>query len=163
MVAVGKSTPAVRRGLGRCQNGLLSDSAHDRPSGPHEAAATADESKDRASFARYRVMAFITGAFLLLLCLEMFLKYALQLSGVEADGSAAPVLGSWIAFVHGWIYVVYAVAVFDLWSRMRWGFGRIVALIAGGVVPVLSFVMERNARFWVEETLTERAQEDPTA
>ena len=101
-------------------------------------------------------MAFITGGFLLLLCVEMFLKYALQLNGVQADGSAAPVLGSWIAFVHGWIYVVYLVAVFDLWSRMRWGLGRMVALIAAGVVPVLSFIMERNARVWFEETLAAR-------
>ncbi|MGC0250153.1 DUF3817 domain-containing protein [Pseudactinotalea sp. Z1748] len=114
------------------------------------------DSRDRGSFARYRVMAFITGGFLLLLVVEMFLKYALQLNGVQADGSAAPVLGNWIAFVHGWIYVVYLVSVFDLWSRMRWGFGRIVALIAGGVVPVLSFVMERNARTWFEETLAAR-------
>lgn len=114
------------------------------------------DSRDQGSFTRYRVMAFITGGFLLLLVLEMFLKYALQLNGVQADGSAAPVLGNWIAFVHGWIYVVYLVSVFDLWSRMRWGFGRIVALIAGGVVPVLSFVMERNARTWFEETLAAR-------
>ncbi|HLS26803.1 MAG TPA: DUF3817 domain-containing protein [Beutenbergiaceae bacterium] len=114
------------------------------------------DSRDRGSFTRYRVMAFITGGFLLLLCVEMFLKYALQLNGVQADGSAAPVLGSWIAFVHGWIYVVYLVAVFDLWSRMRWGLGRMVALIAAGVVPVLSFIMERNTRFWFEETLAAR-------
>ncbi|MGC0274523.1 DUF3817 domain-containing protein [Pseudactinotalea sp. Z1739] len=142
------------------------DRSSDRPAGSssdtpdgHGGRDTSEalvDSRDRGSFARYRVMAFITGGFLLLLVVEMFLKYALQLNGVQADGSAAPVLGNWIAFVHGWIYVVYLVSVFDLWSRMRWGFGRIVALIAGGVVPVLSFVMERNARTWFEETLATR-------
>lgn len=114
------------------------------------AAPPLDEDKARAAFGRYRVMAFVTGGFLLLLCLEMLLKYAFHAGGVDAAGEPLPVLGTWIAIVHGWIYVIYAVTVFDLWSRMRWSFGRILALIAGGVVPVLSFVMERRARDWFE-------------
>ena len=116
-------------------------------------AATSDvqEMKARGAFSRYRIMAFVTGGMLLLLCLEMLLKYV-----VQVNGWAEPVIGSWVAFVHGWIYVVYAVTVFDLWSRMRWGFGRIVVLIAGGVIPVLSFVMEQKARAWVESTLAAR-------
>ncbi|MFV0252466.1 MAG: DUF3817 domain-containing protein [Beutenbergiaceae bacterium] len=107
-------------------------------------------SRARSAFARYRVMAFVTGGMLLLLCVEMVLKYLLQLRGVDAEGPR-PVLGAWIAIVHGWIYVVYALTVFDLWSRMRWSFGKIVVLIAGGVVPVLSFVMEARARAWFAE------------
>ncbi|TDE97600.1 DUF3817 domain-containing protein [Occultella glacieicola] len=120
--------------------------------------ADARDFKDRGAFTRYRIMAFVTGGMLLLLCLEMVLKYIVQVNGVDSTGSPNPVLGSWIAFVHGWIYVVYAVTVFDLWSRMRWSFGRIAALIAGGVVPVLSFVMEGKARDWVDETLAARAE-----
>src|SRR5690625_5992762 len=86
-------------------------------------AATSDvqEMKARGAFSRYRIMAFVTGGMLLLLCLEMLLKYV-----VQVNGFGEPVIGSWVAFEHGWIYVVYAVTVFDLWSRMRWGFGRIV-------------------------------------
>lgn len=115
-----------------------------------------DIAKARASFARYRVMAFVTGGMLLLLCLEMLLKYVFQANGVDpVTGVPRPVLGSWIAYVHGWIYVIYAVTVFDLWSRMRWSFGRILALIAGGVVPVLSFVMERRAKGWFEARIAE--------
>lgn len=113
-----------------------------------------DVPKARAAFGRYRVMAFVTGGMLLLLCVEMFLKYVLQVNGLATPGdlwSANAVLGTWIAIVHGWIYVIYAVTVFDLWSRMRWSFGRILALIAGGVVPVLSFVMESRARGWFED------------
>lgn len=113
--------------------------------------AEAREMKDRGAFTRYRVMAFVTGGMLLLLCLEMLLKYV-----VQVNGFGQPVIGSWVAFVHGWIYVIYAVTVFDLWSRMRWSFGRIVVLIAGGVIPVLSFVMETRAHGWVEDTLEAR-------
>ena len=120
-------------------------------------ASDAQEMKDRGAFTRYRIMAFVTGGMLLLLCLEMLLKYV-----VQVNGAGEPVLGSWIAFVHGWIYVVYAVTVFDLWSRMRWSFGRIVVLIAGGVIPVLSFVMEQRALGWTETTLAER-REQPAA
>lgn len=109
-----------------------------------------DVPKARAAFGRYRVMAFVTGGMLLLLCVEMFLKYVLQVNGPDQ-----PVIGNWIAIVHGWIYVVYAITVFDLWSRMRWSFGRILALIAGGVVPVLSFVMEARARRWFEDRVGE--------
>src|SRR5699024_2938103 len=95
---------------GRCHNRGMSQSTPGHPAdrnpeqpppaasdAPHghggqENAAALTESRDRGSFTRYRVMAFITGTFLLLLVLEMFLKYALQLNGVLADGSAAPVL-----------------------------------------------------------------------
>lgn len=101
-------------------------------------------------------MAFVTGSFLLLLCLEMVLKYVFHLNGYNPDGTAAPVLGIWIAIVHGWIYVIYAVTVFQLWLQMRWGFGKLVLLIAGGVVPALSFVMEARAQRWFDADLPAR-------
>lgn len=114
------------------------------------------DAKDSSAFARYRIMAFITGAFLLLLTVEMILKYAFQAAGVDSSGSAKPVMGNWIAFVHGWIYVIYLITVFDMWSRLRWGLGRMFTLIIAGVVPVLSFVMEPRAKAWFEESLTAR-------
>ena len=89
-----------------------------------------------ASLTRYRVMAWVTGVFLLLLTLEMVMKYGF------AGGE--PVLGTWIAIVHGWIYVVYLVTVLDLWSKLRWGAGRLAVLVLAGVVPGLSFVAERR-------------------
>lgn len=92
---------------------------------------------------RYRVMAWVTGTMLLVLTLEMVLKYGFQAGGVQ-DGTPQPVIGSWVAFAHGWIYVVYLVVVFDLWSRLRWSLGRLVTMVLAGVVPVMSFVMERR-------------------
>ena len=85
---------------------------------------------------RYRVMAWVTGVFLLLLTVEIVLKYGLN--GGES------VLGEWIAITHGWIYVLYLVTVVDLWSSLRWPIGRLVVLVLAGVVPVLSFVAERS-------------------
>ncbi|WP_434062029.1 DUF3817 domain-containing protein [Actinotalea lenta] len=95
---------------------------------------------DRAAGAltRYRVMAYVTGTMLLLLVAEMLLKYV-----VGVDESVVRLIG-WIPYAHGWIYVVYLVTVFDLWSTVRWGFGRLVTMALAGVVPVMSFVLERR-------------------
>jgi len=112
------------------------------PARQQNSAVAERERKARGAFRYYRVMAFVTGGMLLLLCAEMVMKYVLHLNGDE------PVLGTWVAIVHGWIYVIYLATVFNLWSIMRWDLGRVVVLIAGGVVPILSFVMERRAERW---------------
>jgi len=106
----------------------------------------ADAWPRRASGAllRYRILAWATGTMLLLLCLEMVLKYGFHANGVGADGHPNPVIGAWIAYAHGWLYVVYLVTVFDLWSKMRWRVGRLATMAAAGVVPVMSFILERK-------------------
>lgn len=83
-------------------------------------------------------MARVTGVMLLVLCVEMVLKYVV--------GAGEDVLRwiEWVPFAHGWIYVVYLVTVVDLWSTMRWTFGRLVTMVLAGVVPVMSFVLERR-------------------
>ncbi|HHW84282.1 MAG TPA: DUF3817 domain-containing protein [Actinomycetales bacterium] len=106
------------------------------------------ETKARGAFRRYAVMAFVTGAFLLLLAFEMLMKYVFR--------GGDSFLGPWVAIVHGWIYVVYLITVFQLWSFMRWDFGRMALLVGAGLIPVLSFVMEPRARTWFEDELPER-------
>ena len=94
--------------------------------------------KTRGSLARYRVLALVTGVFLLVLCVEMLVKYVFR---------APDDLMSWIAwipFAHGWIYVVYLITVVDLWAKMRWGTGRLATMVIAGVVPVMSFVVEKK-------------------
>ena len=88
------------------------------------------------SLTRYRVMAWVTGCFLLLLCVEMVAKYVFR--------NGEPWLGTWVAIVHGWIYVVYLLTVVDLWSKLRWSLGRLVVLVLAGVVPLLSFLAEHR-------------------
>lgn len=94
--------------------------------------------KARGALGRYRVMAWVTGVMLLVLVVEMTIKYL-----VRPDEDVLRWI-EWIPFAHGWIYVVYLVTVIDLWSTMRWRFGRLVAMVLGGVVPVMSFVVERR-------------------
>lgn len=61
-----------------------------------------------------------------------------------------------ILIVHGWFYVVYLFACFRLWSLMRWGIGRFLALAGGGVVPFLSFFMEGIVAREVKSYLADR-------
>ncbi|MFV0460358.1 MAG: DUF3817 domain-containing protein [Actinomycetales bacterium] len=108
-----------------------------------------------AALTRYRVMAFVTGGFLLLLCTEMILKYGFN--------NGEPVLGSWIAIVHGWIYVVYLATVIDLWSSLRWGLGRLSILVLAGVVPFLSFVAEHRTTAQVRALIATRQAQESAA
>lgn len=121
----------------------------------------------RAALAFYRVLAYLTGGMLLLLTAEVILRYAFNLvllaggtntvTGqphgfgfveVGADNSLA-VTGSFnisiaVLIVHGWMYVVYLIADFRLWSLMRWNFSKFILIALGGVVPFLSFFVERR-------------------
>lgn len=111
------------------------------------APAVAQPDKARASLQRYRVMAWVTGVMLLVLVVEMVLKYV-----VRAPDSVVRWI-EWVPFAHGWIYVLYLVTVLDLWSKMRWGFGRLAVMVLGGVVPVMSFVVERRVHADAETRL----------
>lgn len=108
----------------------------------------------------YRVCAYITGTFLLLLVVEMVLKYAfsyeVELGGPngfvtlvnffpnlgKSPGLTGINLSIGILIIHGWFYVVYLLADFTLWSRMRWPFAVFILIALGGVVPFLSFIAE---------------------
>ncbi|GGF19944.1 DUF3817 domain-containing protein [Subtercola lobariae] len=113
----------------------------------------------RSALKFYQVCAIITGTLLLLLCLEMILKYTpigveVELGGPQGFLAFVPVgtvtsvnLSTGILIVHGWFYVVYLFSCFQVWSRMRWGFNRFLLLALGGVIPFLSFFLEgRTAR-----------------
>ncbi|WP_029252243.1 DUF3817 domain-containing protein [Paraoerskovia marina] len=110
--------------------------------GPSDAEVQTAIAKARGALARYRFMALITGVMLLVLCAEMIYKYLLI--GVLGMSDAALPYIEWIPFAHGWIYVLYLVTVLDLWAKMRWSFGRLVTMVLAGVVPVMSFVLEKN-------------------
>lgn len=114
----------------------------------------------------YKWMAYITGTFLLLLVLEMLLKYAL---GVEIEvagpfgfvalvpaGTVVKINASTgILIIHGWLYVVYLFSGFRLWSMMRWPFLKFIIIALGGVVPGLSFVVEHYYKKPVEAFIAE--------
>jgi integral membrane protein len=109
----------------------------------------------RSALRLYRVTSIITGAFLLLLVLMMVFRYGfgvdIELNGPEGFLALTPKdliigvnLSTIILIVHGWFYVVYLYSDFRLWSLMRWTFPRFILIALGGVIPFLSFIVERR-------------------
>lgn len=123
----------------------------------------------------YRVFAFITGIMLLILVAKMIMDYGfgyeLYAGGATLAGEAnslgfhpqgsivdGEAVSYWVAVIHGWIYVVYVVAGFRLWYLMSWPIGRLLVIVAGGVVPFLSFIVERRIAGEVRREVQENPQ-----
>jgi integral membrane protein len=109
----------------------------------------------RKTIAVYKVSSIITGTFLLLLCLMMVLRYGfgvdIELLGpygflalTPKDLIAGVNLSTVILIAHGWLYVLYLACDFLLWRLVRWSFGRFLFIALGGVIPLLSFFLERR-------------------
>lgn len=123
----------------------------------------------------YKYLAYATGVMLLLLVVELIFRYAFSsvlVAGgtdtagaahgfglVNIDGGVMPITGgvnlsTTVLIVHGWMYVIYLIADFRLWTLMRWPFSRLVLIALGGVVPFLSFFVEAKVH---KEVLAEVA------
>lgn len=136
-------------------------------------AGTPAQIRTAATF--YKVLAYATGVMLLLLCAEMLIKYVWQLElfigGTLLDGSSNSIslvnraditegtnVSLAILIIHGWMYVIYLLADFRLWSLMRWPFSRFITIALGGVVPLLSFFMETKVHREVDRELASHPQ-----
>ncbi|MFE1952871.1 DUF3817 domain-containing protein [Streptomyces sp. NPDC059524] len=86
---------------------------------------------------RYRVMAYVTGVLLVLLCLGMIAKYLFKMD--EADG-----ITKVVAIAHGWLYVVYLICAFDLGSKAKWPVGKQLWVLIAGTIPTAAFFVERK-------------------
>ncbi len=88
-----------------------------------------------SALTRYRVLAYVVGAILVVLFLvAMPLKY---LAGREA-------LVEFIGPIHGFLYIVYLLAGAQLALKARWPWQRVLMIALAGIVPFLSFVLERR-------------------
>jgi integral membrane protein len=88
----------------------------------------------RGALARYRVLAYVVGVGLLALCAAMVLKYAFD------NGQYVAIIGP----VHGFLYIVYLLTVVDLALKARWSLKGTILVMLAGVVPLVSFVVERR-------------------
>ena len=92
---------------------------------------TTPVAKVRSALTRYRVLAWITGIWLLLLVVELIIRYGF---GNHALDFVPP--------VHGWIYFIYLICAIDLGIKVRWSVGKIVLTAIAGTIPFLSFYVE---------------------
>ena len=88
----------------------------------------------RAAALRYRVMAYITGVLIIVVC---FVGIPLQV----ADHNTFIVND--IGTVHGFLYIVYIVFAYILAQKLKMKMGPTVLLLLAGTVPVMTFFVER--------------------
>lgn len=118
----------------------------------------------RGALAIYKYCAWISGTFLLLLVVEMVTRYIfgydLMAGATNASTGESVALGwlnrdtgnltgglnisTGVLIIHGWFYVIYLLACFRLWLLMRWPLPQLIVMALGGVVPFLSFIVERR-------------------
>ena len=86
-----------------------------------------------AAVLRYRVMAYVTGVVLVILC---FVGIPLQIAGY-------PAVANDVGVVHGILYIIYLVAAWLLARRLRLTAGPTLVMLLAGTIPILTFVVER--------------------
>jgi integral membrane protein len=88
----------------------------------------------RGAVLRYRVMAFITGVLIIVVC---FVGIPLQIAAHQTF------IASDVGTVHGYLYLVYLVFAWMLASRLKLAKGPMVVLLLAGTIPVMTFIVER--------------------
>ena len=98
----------------------------------------------RSALSIYRVMAITAGIALVILIVEMVMKYVLDQTNV---------LTEYWSPIHGLIYMGYAASVANLGIKCAWGAKRIVLNLLAGFVPVVPWIAERRNHAEVEAML----------
>ncbi|KAA6213925.1 DUF3817 domain-containing protein [Streptomyces albofaciens JCM 4342] len=89
----------------------------------------------RSVLTRYRVMAYVTAVMLLVLCACMVAKY-----GFDTGKDLTLVVSQ----IHGVLYIIYLVFAFDLGSKAKWRFGKLLWVLISGTIPTAAFFVERK-------------------
>lgn len=98
--------------------------------------------KVRSALLRYRVFAWATGFGLLVLTYSL-LRYPLHWWAdyeLPAGEAISRVLGP----IHGTLYIILLITTFDLGTRVRWPWSRMLLTALAGTIPFLSFYAERK-------------------
>ncbi|MFZ0187822.1 MAG: DUF3817 domain-containing protein [Streptosporangiaceae bacterium] len=86
-----------------------------------------------AAVLRYRVMAYVTGVVLIVLC---FVGIPLQVAGYPAVANDVGVL-------HGILYIIYLVFAWILSRKLALATKPTVIMLLAGTIPIMTFIVER--------------------
>ncbi|MEU6209559.1 DUF3817 domain-containing protein [Streptomyces sp. NPDC089922] len=103
----------------------------------------------RSVLTRYRVMALVTAVMLLILCACMVAKY-----GFDTGADLTFVVSQ----THGVLFMIYLVFAFDLSSKARWPFGKMLWVMVSGTIPLAAFFVERKIRAEVEPLVSDAVE-----
>jgi len=103
----------------------------------------------RAAVLWYRVMAYITGVVLIVLC---FVGIPLQIAG-------HPAVANDVGVLHGILYIIYLVCAWQLARRLRLAVKPTLIMLLAGTVPIMTFIVERwVTRRFIDPALSGQAQ-----
>ena len=98
---------------------------------------------------RYRVMAYVTGMVLIVLC---FVGIPLQVAGYPAVANDVGVL-------HGILYIIYLVFAWILSRKLGLAAKPTVIMLLAGTIPIMTFIVERwVTRRFIDPALSGQAQ-----
>ena len=101
---------------------------------------------------RYRVMAYVTGVVLIVLC---FVGIPLQIAG-------KPAVANDVGVLHGILYIIYLVCAWILARKLKLSTKPTVIMLLAGTIPIMTFIVERwVTRQFINPALT--AQAEPAA
>ncbi len=86
-----------------------------------------------AAVLRYRVMAYVTGVVLVVLC---FVGIPLQIAG-------HPAVANNVGVVHGILYIIYLVFAWMLARKLELASKPTVIMLLAGTIPIMTFIVER--------------------
>ena len=87
----------------------------------------------KAAVLRYRVMAYVTGVVLVILC---FVGIPLQIAG-------HPAVANDVGVVHGILYIIYLATAWLLARRLRLTVKPTLIMLLAGTIPIMTFIVER--------------------
>ncbi|XVX19428.1 DUF3817 domain-containing protein [Actinomycetota bacterium] len=101
-----------------------------------------DPKSVRTALTLFKVTSIAAGLAMFVLIAEMVMKYAMHNDSL-----------AWWSPVHGFIFLVFALATFNLGLKLRWGFGRMIGILLAACIPFVAFIMEKRVAREVEPQL----------
>jgi integral membrane protein len=88
----------------------------------------------RTAALRYRVMAYITGVLIIVVC---FVGIPMQIA--EHNTFIVNDIGT----IHGVLYIIYIIFAYILAQKLKMKMGPTILLLLAGTVPIMTFFVER--------------------
>ena len=112
----------------------------------------------RAAALRYRVMAYITGVLIIVVC---FVGIPMQVAGHNAF------IVNDIGTIHGVLYIIYIIFAYILAQKLKMKMGPTILLLLAGTIPIMTFFVERwMMRTYIAPALASesaRSEQQPVA